>query len=267
MSEPEKSVYGKGHVADESDPRDWTAGALLGAPASLPAESLGLVSLVRRVRNQLRTSACVGCATASAVDVRLRRMGVVAPEPSALALYALARGYDAGPDDELRDEGCVPRNMMKAARDSGVPPEDLWPFDPDQVDSKVPWDVHQKASAFKLRAWRRIDTQGQGRLDEIARAVSAGYPVPYGRLVGRAFEAYQGKGAVEETLPQDSLGGHMTTILGYTTDGGERIWRCLNSWGSWGDGGFYWARSSSIVSAYASDFYVVEVDGPDVGED
>lgn len=264
----ETSRFGLGHLQDPPDPRDWNAGAKLGAPRNLPKECLGLEGHVRRVLNQGMTSRCVGCATGSGIDVRLRRLGIVAPEPSSLGIYTLARGYDSEKSEPLIDSGCYPRMAMRAVRESGVPTEESWPSDDARtVNLAVPWDVHQKASAAKLRAWRRIDTMGDGRLDEIALALVNGYPVPYGRAVGRAFEDYNGKGAVEATPPGQSLGGHDTLILGYTTDGLERIWRCLNSWGSWGDKGFYWARSSSLTDASASDFYLIEVDGPDVGKD
>lgn len=255
--------FGLGHLPDAPDARDWRAGARFGAPRALPPEA-SLEGHVRRIVDQGPTSACVGCALGTAVDVRLRRLGVQAPEPSRKAIYDFARGYSrTDPHAPLFDRGCFPRAAMWSLRESGVPSEERWPFRVQGIDDEPPFDVHQAAATFRIAAWWRVDAWGEGRLDQIAMALASGFPVVYGRLVGRAFEDYAGRGLVEATEPKDSLGGHMTTLVGYVPRAGrpgERAWRGVNSWGAgWGDKGFYWASDASLVSGSATDFYVLEV--------
>lgn len=255
-----KAGHGLGHVKDEPDERDYKARAMLGAPRGLPPEAT-LEHHVRSIKDQGSTSSCVGHAIGTACDTRLRRLGLVSPEPSRVAIYSAARAYgrlDKG--SAFTDDGCYPRHAMKGIRDFGVPAETTWPFDASKINEELPWDVHQAASAFRITQWYRIDSVGHARVEDICNAIAQGYPVVFGMGVDDNFMNWDGKGVVPFLDAEKNLGGHMMCLVGYTTDNSERVFRGVNSWGiGWGNKGMFWAHEGSMKDPTAGDFYVVQV--------
>lgn len=253
--EASSAPFGRGYKVDSPDPRDWNASARFGAVDKLPSEALGLREFVRRIHDQTITSSCVGHALAQAIDIRLRKLGFDF-EPSSLAPYTGARSLDHG---VLVDAGCYPRDAMRFVATNGVPREHVWPFDPEKVNEKLPWDVLQDASRFLLFAWWRIYASGQQRSDAVAQALAKGFPVIFGLDIDNAFFGYSG-GTIMRMNP-DSAGGHMLCIIGYRTrEDGTREFLIVNSWGLyWGLDGMCWMHEDVLESSRASDFYVIEV--------
>jgi C1A family cysteine protease len=252
-----KKGRGLGYKPDEADARDFSAKGLLGAVRGLPPEA-SLEEHVRRIKDQQWTSSCVGQAIATAADTRLRKLNIAAPEPSSLAVYTAARSLARFDKNEpLSDFGSFPRLAMKGIRDFGVPAESVWPFDPSKVDSELPWDAHQAASAFRIINWYRIDSVGQGRIEDVKNAIAKGFPVVFGTAVDQAFQDHTGKAPVGPKSGA-SLGGHMMCLVGYRNE----LFRGVNSWGTgWGDGGLYWANEAFVASPDATDWYVLVVSG------
>lgn len=260
---PAPRKHGTGWARDAADARDRTSAALLGAPANLPPEALGLKELVTRVNDQKTSSSCVGQAIAKAIHVRLRKIkppGAPEPaEPSSLSIYTPARRRATGPAGPLVDQGCAPRDAMMSIRDVGVAREETWPFDLAAVDVDVPWDELQDASKFLVFEWYRVMADGAHRSDAVAQAVAKGFPVVFGLDLWQGFEDYAG-GTLLEVGP-DSVGGHMLCIVGYRTRAdGKREFLIINSWSDqWGEGGFVWLHEDVIASPRADDFYVIQV--------
>lgn len=258
-----KLPRGLGHKSDKHDPRDLIARAHLGAAANLPNEAMDLESHLRGIRDQLGTSACVGHGVGTAADTRMRKLGLVSPDPSRIAIYTFGRANGRlSADEPLVDEGCFPRDAMKGIRDQGVPAEADWPIDEAHVNDEVPWDVHQKASALRLSAWYRINTVGPARVADICTALAKGYPIAFGCEVDEKFMEFTGKSPVS-IIGTNTVGGHMMCCLGYTTNAqGQRVFRNVNSWGeTWGDGGLYWAPEGFMTDLRLTDLYVLEVGG------
>lgn len=255
-----KVEHGTGWVEDTVDERDYRASTLFGAPFNLPGEA-SLEKYVRRVRDQGSLSSCVGMAAATAIDVRLRRMGFTSPEPSPLVIYTTARALArSDSSEELFDVGSYPRLAMKGIREIGIVAESKWPLDPSKVNSDLPWDVLQSSSTFRIQAWYRITPSGMGRVAEICNALKQGYPVIFGAAVDYAFIGHTGKGLVPMFDPSKGVGGHMMCIVGYTTRDARTVFRCVNSWGEgWGDHGFYNADDIWMAAETAGDFYVIQV--------
>lgn len=274
---------GMGHIPDPPDPRDWPAGPLLGAPSNLPRECLGMRQHVRRVLDQKGTNQCVGCAIASGIDVRRRKLaddlraaspGLHVPdpeEPSSQGIYTTSRAYLRGdPNQPLVDVGTNPRAAFLGIMRDGVPRAADWPINEAAINAELPWDLEQQASAAKVDSFRRLDTQGDSLVLEACNALSQGYVVPYASLVDAPFEAYSGKGAVGPATGE-ILGGHYTLLVGYVLDSATGLFRpedvvflALNSWSAgWGEGGYYWMRSSRLTAGGSGDAYILEVSGPD----
>ena len=254
------STRGLGYKADDPDPRDFKARALFGARRGLPLEATELESCVPEIANQGPTQSCVGHGIGGAIDTRLRKMGRWdAPRSSYEAIYTFARAVARlNPAEKLRDQGSFPRQAMKGVKTWGVPSAKRWPFDPATINDDLPWDVMQEASSFTVGAWWRIDSFGKEKVEDICQALSSGYPVAFGVEVDKAFLDHVGTNPVGGPDPATIVGGHMMYAVGYKTVNGERVIRCVNSWGTgWGDSGFFWATEAFFRTA--TDLYVIQV--------
>lgn len=264
--------FGLGHITDTPDDRDFVASALLGAPRNVRGEA-SLEEFVRRVRDQSATSSCVGHGIASAVDIRLRKMGFDAPEPNPMVVYKLARILARSSDKEsLVDAGSMARYAFKGLRDVGVVSEELLPFDPATVNDELPWDIYQQASVFRVQAWWRIKQSGLSRPEMMAHALDQGYPVPFAMRVDDAFMGYSPRistGALAKKFevaiaPFDrtkEVGGHMICAVAYTTLGnGKKRFMVLNSWSQdWGWWGYFFVDEDDLAVDTVSDAHVVQV--------
>lgn len=242
----------KGHIQDKPDPRDFPIDKLLAAhgPIGVP-DSVDLSRFVDEVRDQTVTSSCVAQAFSRAIHVRAQVQGVPIPYPSALAIYALARAEQGG---ELLDMGCYPRDAATALSKRGVCAESHWPFDARQVNTQVPWDVLKIAADALVTGYYRVTGDGDDRCALVRTALAAGYPVAFATDVDHAFEDYDGRGEIG-AFSGENLGGHMTCLVGYRPG----AFLGINSWGTWGDGGFYWMSDARIGSNVCSDFYALTV--------
>jgi hypothetical protein len=251
--------WGTGWKPDAFDERDYAAAARFGAPRSLPSEALGLRDFIRRVKDQASSSSCVGQAISSAIDTRIRRLKIAWPEPSSVAPYIMARRIATPKGTKLADDGCFPRDAMKAVREVGLPSEEAVPFDLSKMNDDLTWADFQDASKLIVFQWFRIYAQGASRADEVANALSQGIPVVCGIDLDAGFFRYNG-GVIEAWGPERK-GGHMVTIVGYRTNAhGFREFLVLNSWGErWGIGGFFWLHEDALASGRVSDLYALVV--------
>lgn len=261
-SYPKTSRLGKGHVKDTPDLRDRSFGHLLGATTSYP-EAFSLEEFYGQVKWQQETEGCVGQALAKAIYMRLKIKGVDCPEPSAEAIWTMARDLEKGKDDPLTNIGCQPRNALKAITTKGIPPESAWPLDMATINEELPWDVVQKASTFKLLGYNRVMSEGAGKLDDICNAISKRYPVAFATDITEDFEKFKGKDVFEFDFTQKRAGGHMLLACGYRTNlAGEKEVRIGNSWDtSWGDYGMAWVNAKFILDPECTDAYIITATG------
>ncbi len=257
---------------DESLPAgvkaDKSARMMLGAPIALPSESLQLLGFIFRIYNQGQTSSCVGWAIKQACQIRARVMAATAEaaaaveELSAMGIYDFARMREKQrTGDAIADVGCFPRDAMYALSEDGIPPESVWPFDPAKINDEPPWDVDAAASAHRITEFYRIDSDGDARVHDIMNAIAQGYPVVFGTFVDTAYMMYSGGVVMSVNLNDSQGGGHMQTIVGYTTQAdGSIVFTVLNQWdASWGENGLARVHQNVILDDASSDFYVVQL--------
>lgn len=225
-------IYGW-HPDPAHAPRMGGAALRFGAAPSSASIAFG------EVFDQGPTGSCVAQASAKCIEV------VSGTRPSRLAIYEAARVLGGQSVEALRDEGCVPMHAVQQMASEGVAYESKWPFLPERVNEATPWDVI--ASDVGVNAWAKLDTA-----EQVRTAVAAGHPVMFGMLVDQFYEDYAGGLYAARVGP--SLGGHMQTIVGYSSDG----FRVLNSWGTgWGVGGCSWISEAWLFGGEPSDFYVL----------
>ena len=223
--------------------RDASEDLLAGA-TPLPEEALQLLRALPDFKSQDLTSSCVPHAIANAAETRLRALGNAVVEPSSIRqLYALSNQLLlAKPDDPLRDEGTYVRTCLKAAAEWGVARDKDWPFrDPktgkqNSVTERVPPDVLQRASSWKLDEQLTIYAAGGERIKTICAAIANLEPIITAGVVDKTFRDYNGRGILPAPDETKAVGRHAVCLIGYKTNPvtKKREFLLRNSWRRWG---------------------------------
>lgn len=223
--------------------RDASESLLVGA-TPLPDETLQLIPALPLFKSQDLTSTCVPTGITNAAETSLRARGHAVVEPSSVRqLYALSNQLLlAKPDDPLRDDGTYARVAMKAAADWGVAKDRDWPFrDPktgkqNSVTEKVPPDILQRASSWKLDEQLTIYATGPDRIQTVCAALVNLEPIPTAGVVDQTFMDYNGRGVLPAPDDRRAVGRHMVCIVAYRTNKAtkKREFLIRNSWRQWG---------------------------------
>ena len=204
--------------------------------------------------NQSHTSSCVAQATCKAFEIkRIMEKGHDAHiDLSRLAVYWFARNLMI-PKEVGNDDGTYISHAFDAMRRWGVPPESDWPWHRTNICLSPSWSAMRKAYVSKIKAFYKIRSTGDERVQMVIEALRAGNPVVYGTYVNRTWGRYE-KGQVLQPISWgDSTGRHATVILGYK----DGLFIGENSWGAgWGDDGFYLMDPKAIAASGSCDFWV-----------
>jgi hypothetical protein len=241
-----------GYSPDPVDARDRPLRMLLGATVGPPPPSASVEHRDVHAKDQGPTGSCTGQAWAQAIRLGCLHVGRPCPDLSALFSYYTNRA-ELGLQHE--DNGAYLRTGAAAAVKLGIAPEQAWPFNPDKVNTAPGYSAVSKAYALRgSRGYHRVDLRN---VDDVRRAIAAGFAVVGGWQVDEAFEAFNGFGVIGKPNPAKILGGHALPITSYGADGTFRV---LNSWGSyWGLGGYGLCSAEWVASG--TDGWVVDVGG------
>jgi len=240
----------RGCLRDEpGDERGVRIGRLVGGiTRELPAAVYLFPDFVERIPFQNGES-CVGNAIAQALRVRSAIEGDEI-DPSAMAIYALARQVAEPTRWTLRDEGSYPARAIEGLESWGVVDRERWPDDTDPRE-RVTVDVLEAGKVALVRGVYRIDEAGEERGLRIRQALYDRRPVFWCRMIDVAYERlgdtlYRG-------LSGSPVGGHAGCLVGYDAAG---VWDA----GSWsrthGRDGFAHIAWSFVQSDDAFSFYV-----------
>lgn len=233
-----------GYLPDIRDIRDiFFAAHPVAADPSAPSASLEDPRLV--AKNQGGTNGCVGCATAQSLRASLLKLRIECPDLSNMAIYRGARNQDGNNSDD----GTYLRSGVRAVQAVGVPAEAYWPQNEAKINAQVPFGgAHAGFDRSGLRHYYRVTS-----VDEVKRALSAGFGVIGGWDIRQDFEDWDGKGLTPNTGKM--MGGHALPVLSYDKDDTFRI---LNSWGSgWGQHGYAHVDAAFIDSG--TDLWALDV--------
>jgi len=203
--------------------------------------------------DQGSTNTCVANATTKALEIkRAEKFGVENHIPlSRLDLYYGARDL-MNPKRTNVDDGTNISLAMDVLRRFGVCREKIWPFDPNKISTPTSILGTREAALNKISGHFKIDSSGNKRIDDIILNLKAKNPVVFGMKVGEEFRNYT---ASSEPISKSTniIGGHAMVLVGYLNG----LFIGENSWGTWGQNGFYFITPELIGSDIAYDFWVM----------
>jgi C1A family cysteine protease len=231
---------------------DHDAAPTLGTAPPPPAASN--VELVVEVLDQGQAGSCVAHAIPQAVRMAHVRAGIASPRLMSRNMgYWLSRSLD-GTQNE--DDGTYLRSFFTVLKAYGFCPESVWPYDLAQLYTIPP------AAAFRAAydqnnptVYQRIMTAGAARIDDIKRAIAAGYGVCFGTDVSEAFCQNQlGDGPIPPPTTSPIAGGHALCAVAYDGD----TFRIVNSWSpDWGDRGYCTFSADYMAWDRTNDLWIV----------
>jgi len=189
--------------------------------------------------HQRSIPACVGNASADAVEVLSSLQGYPKVELSRMFVWTLARNYMDRDRDNRGDYDKKTGTYLRLAFDVlshfGICLEEHWPYDVSKWNRLPSLSAMRKATRRKVKEYYRITETGSDRPDAVLTALRAEHPVTFGTDIDEAFMTYDGRGSVG--IPTGKIvGGHAMLCVGYDSQRGFIV---KNSWGSsWGDGGY-----------------------------
>jgi C1A family cysteine protease len=244
-------VRGYGRVPDLPDQRDHQF-AQVPKPRAVVPPSLDLRSKNYGIDDQGQLGSCVGHGTEGAFRNLLAHEGVADFVGSRLGVYYCARVLE---HDTAQDAGAQIRDGVKAAANTGVMPEALWPYVESKFAEKPPAAAYAAATAHKAVEYLRVDNTDW---NQIKSAIATYGNLIIGITAYDSFESEHTAKTGQMTMPKKSekvVGGHCMRALGYTST--HLI--VANSWAaSWGDKGFcYMPKAYCTNSQLSSDWWVL----------
>lgn len=181
------------------------------------------------VKSQGTTSSCVGHGATSGVELSIMQSG----RPYQL----LSPYFTYGQINGGRDQGAMISDALTSLMRIGACPDHLAPRGA-MYKHQFPSECTRAASAWKISKAFHCNN-----FAAIASAITTGFPVPLGIMVGQNFGDLDSEGV--SPLPNGGGGGHC--ILGVGLKKLRRGWviKIHNSWGlSWGRGGCSYITNS-----------------------
>lgn len=254
-----------GWIADEYDGRDHR---YIPDPVLLH-QLKGMTPVKIDLRNQANTIAVysqgsLGSCTANACCfayryTELKQQLEKTFSPSRLFLYYNTRAIMGTTG---RDSGASIRNTLKAAYNTGICTEGLWPYKIENFTTKPTQNCYDQASQCKILEYVSVAQT----LADIKSVLVEGYPIVFGFNVYESFKKTSANGLMPMPMQNEKiLGGHAVCIVGYDDTisfGGDILGGLIvrNSWGSgWGDHGyFYMPYTIAINPSIARDFWFIK---------
>jgi len=198
-------------------------------------------------------------AVLSLVEYFERRVHGRTFEGSELFQYKVTRNRIHKRHRVTGDTGADLRTTSKALVQSGVPPEEHWPFDIERFDEDPSAFLYGLAKPLTDVLYFRLDgpnQDGPTTWEILKSFVAAGFPVAFGFPVPSSLT---GDANIPYRPDLDSIrGGQAVVAVGYRQD----AILIRNSWGSqWGDNGYGWLPCAYVRKQLARDFWVVMGEG------
>lgn len=240
----------QGWIPDRPDPRDLPFEMLRSGPLRF-AESVDLRNMCSPVEDQGDIGSCVANATAGNMELLRKKQNLSSIDFSRLFIYynaRLMRGWTQ------YDSGCYIRDAIKTLASQGVCSEKKWPYIPSKFKRKPTKTCYRSALNFQILKYYRITS-----LAQMKQCLSDGFPFVFGFAVPDSFFEIDKTGIMKNPSLQEGFnGGHAVMAVGYKNIKGEPYFIIRNSWGSWGDEGYFYMPESFIRDFnYCDDFWTI----------
>jgi hypothetical protein len=156
-----------------------------------------------------------------------------------------------------------PRTTLKALKRFGLPPENLCPYEPDNVGTEANCYCFSFSEAWQDLRFLRLDiaddTPGS-TLETVRSYLAAGFACTIGFAV---YSSLTSSADIPFPTGFDSVrGGQVVLAVGYDDDRRIRSEKgailVRNSWGkNWGDSGYGWLPYAYIRRSLAADFWTL----------
>jgi hypothetical protein len=302
-----QDVRGIGCIPDPSDRRDSCHGCLKGKLKSAPVGkgqlpkppsgakpwlALGCDEVAKKllqkrlhladandffgpIRDQGPWNTCTAHVAVSALTFRLALEGKGSvPALSSLFVYQ-ASLYLLGLKG---DTGAHMRTALKALAKLGAPPEDIWPYQPEELLEEMPDTFAcQLAQDYRAGAYYRLDEPSLSGVELVQRlkaALADGLPICFGLPAHRSVSQCSATNGFviplpgKETHSNDRLvGGHAMLMVGFDEDAAWKdelgklnrgAFVVRNSWGGmWGDYGHAFLPYPFVMEGLTLDHWVI----------
>jgi len=199
---------------------------------------------------------CTANASSNALRYCLIKENENVFQPSRLYIYYFSRLIE-GTEDE--DSGCCIRSVMKALKNYGACPEDIYPYDISKF-KKRPSSKYISLGKQHIKQLKYLSINQD--LDEIKNAIFQNFPIMCGIY---CFETCKypenlqiGNIPNPDTENEKNLGGHCVLLISYDDD--LQLFTLMNSWGtSVGQHGYFTISYEYILSTdLAMDFWIIQ---------
>ena len=204
--------------------------------------------------NQSSLGSCTGNSIAKNKQFVNIKMGLPDKSlPARLAIY-----YDERKTEGTikQDAGAMIRDGFKVLANIGAASESLCPYNIAKFKNKPSAKYYREAAKHKAIQYLRINNTN---LAELKSCIAEGYPFVFGFSVYESFESNEVAKTGIAPLPAKNeklLGGHAVLAVGF--DDAMQRFKILNSWGKWGDNGFFTLPYEYLTNPnLADDFWTL----------
>jgi C1A family cysteine protease len=203
------------------------------AEAELP-KRVDLRPYLTEVEDQSQTNSCVANAIAGAYEYLGMRILGTAGDVSRLFIYYNARLIDGIEGDQ----GSSIATSIQVLQEMGTCPEDLWPYEITQVNSKPHDEAYTEATRFLIEEAEEIPLD----LHAMRHCLAEGHPFVFSLTLFKSFDRASRRGRVPTPNPETEAGRtehgrHAMLCVGYSDS--RQVFIVRNSWGAdWGDYGY-----------------------------
>ena len=219
-------------LKEEASEKDYLFSRLLPEMKSFDSKEK-ILSEMTPISDQGQLRSCTSNATCDGFEYVLRDR----VDLSRLFVYWNSRS------NKTQATGTTIRSALDSIRVHGVPPEYMWPYDPEKVNTKPSEDAWTVAEQRKRTTYYRVQN-----CQEIVTAIDAGWPVIFSVFLDDDFVNTWPRPDHVFTGEKLTDSSHAMLIVGYRkTDSGYQF-RIRNSWGSkWCDEGYCWFTESYVA--------------------
>jgi len=247
-----KNKHFYGYIRDLADHRDHIYSAPIEHLQALPPR-VDLRPQCPLVYDQGQLGSCTANAIAAAIEFDQMKQNTLCFMPSRLYIYYNERDMEGTIDS---DSGAQIRDGIKSVNSQGVCPENEWPYDISQFTVTPPAQCYQDALRDRALSYQRIAQN----LGQMKGCLASGYPFVLGFTVYQSFESAEVASTGIVPMPtrgESVLGGHAVLAVGY--DDSTSRFTCRNSWGNWGDQGYFYLDYQYLLNrGLSSDFWTIK---------